>query len=156
MKTTNCYLVPALLACCALLFSTNILSAQKSNKTYSVDFNNPQENNETLNEIKDRINSSYADQPDIRMMIYGRGLALFLDPGTIQNTSLQFNSNNQPVQKEITDLKSKNVDFIICEKPKNRSIRKITTDLDGRHFNALNQNERLTHLNQQGYNCIKP
>ncbi len=156
MNNTNCYLAPVLFACCALLYSTNVLPEQKAKKSYTVDFNNPPEKTETLNEIKDRINSTFADQPNMRMMIYGRGLAFFLDPGTIQNTSLQFNSNNQSAQKEIADLKSKNVDLIVCEKPENRSIRKITTDLDGRHLSTHKQNDRITHLKQQGYICIKP
>lgn len=148
--------IVALLFCTLLLFSSSASSENintKQKTIYRVDFNYPENNNSTEVNSQTRINT---DNDNLKILLYGKGAALLLEPGIIKNTKLQLNDSNQSLKTEINNLKNQGINFIVCEHP----IKGLSSNLENDFNNPEMQNSsaaaRLQHLKNLGYLCIKP
>lgn len=153
--TRPCHLLTTL-TYAALLISGSALSEEtktKQNTVYKVDFNYPKNNNKIQADSENRFN---AENENLRILLYGKGLALFLEPGTIKNTKLQFNDSNQSAKNEIYRLKSQGENFIVCENPSKDVKNNIENDFNNPEMNSISASDRLKRLHDLGYTCIKP
>ncbi|MBT8440715.1 MAG: hypothetical protein KJO91_13360, partial [Gammaproteobacteria bacterium] len=92
----------------------------------------------------------------VEILLYGKGVALLVEPGTIKNTKLQFNNSNKFIQTEINNLKHQGIKLIVCEKSPGVLNRNIETDFNNPEMHKLSPAARFQYLRSLGHLCIKP
>ena len=76
-----------------LLFASNVTAdnyPQKKKKTYKVDFNNPEMQVKKLNNQQNKVTTEGTVDPELKILLFGKGHVLSLDPGTIKNTKIEY------------------------------------------------------------------
>ena len=149
----------AALTCLALLFSGNAFCEEKPKKkktVYKVNFDHEKKQQESLHKIQNRINNSDTNNTNLRVVFYGKELALLLDPGLINNTRLQDNETNRFIQTEFAELKNQGLKLIVCETLADNHKSNIEHDLETIGRINTTPEARLKQLQNMGYQCTKP
>lgn len=100
-----------------------------------------------MNNIRNHINAVGADNVDLKVVMHGDGVDLVKDART-----------NMKLQTAVSDLKSRNVGFLVCKNT--LTGRKIDPDND--LFDVYNEDivpsgvAELSRLQQMGYTYIRP
>ncbi len=100
-----------------------------------------------LRNIQNHINAVGAENMDIKVVLHGNGVGL-----------LSSAMNNGKLQGDVTNLKTQNVNFHVCNNTLQGRKINYETDL----FEVFEDNivpsgvAELSHLQQQGYTYIKP
>ncbi len=144
----------ALVALALIGFSTGSLQANerygKQKVVYHINYNGGEDDKAyraALRNIQNHINAVGYENMDIKVVLHGNGLGLLKGAKT-----------NKKRQGDVTNLKTQNVAFAVC----NNTLkgRKIDYEKD---LSEVSQDNivpsgvaELSHLQQQGYTYIKP
>ena len=143
-------LLPAITAFFLLLggqtsYADNGYSKQKV--VYHVNYDNPKKQAGALRNIQNHINAVGAENLEVKVVLHGNGVGL-----------LKSAKSNDKLQMDVTNLKTQNVTFNVC----NNTLkgRKINAEAD--LFEVFEDNivpsgvAELSRLQQMGYTYIKP
>jgi len=86
-----------LLTAITLLFAGNVIAdnhSQKQKTVYKVDFNNPEMHTKTLNgydnQNQNKARAADTADPELKILLFGKGHVLSLEPGAIKNTKIEY------------------------------------------------------------------
>ncbi len=122
----------------------------KQKVVYHINYNggeNDKAYRAALRNIQNHINAVGAENMDIKVVLHGNGVGLLKDA-----------MSNQKLQSDVTNLKTQNVAFAVC----NNTLRGRKIDYEKDLFEVFTDNivpsgvAELSHLQQQGYTYIKP
>ena len=100
-----------------------------------------------MRNIQNHINAVGADNLDLKVVLHGNGVSL-----------LRSATTNEPLQMAVTNLKTQNVSFHVC----NNTLVGRKIDYENDLFEVFDDDivpsgvAELAHLQQQGYTYIKP
>ncbi|MEM8690120.1 MAG: DsrE family protein [Pseudomonadota bacterium] len=100
-----------------------------------------------MRNIQNHINAVGADNMEIKVVLHGNGLGLLMTA-----------KENQKVQSAVTNLKTQNVTFQVC----NNTLKGRKISYENDLFEVFEEDiipsgvAELSHLQQQGYTYIKP
>lgn len=100
-----------------------------------------------LTNIRNHVAAVGADNIDVKVVLHGDGVELLRQ--AVTDTALQMS---------VTDLKSQNVQFLVC----NNTLEGREIDPDADLFEVFEEDivpsgvAELSHLQQQGYTYVKP
>ena len=100
-----------------------------------------------MRNIQNHINAVGADNLDLKVVLHGNGVSL-----------LRSATTNEPLQIAVTNLKTQNVSFHVC----NNTLVGRKIDYENDLFEVFDDDivpsgvAELAHLQQQGYTYIKP
>ncbi|MBO6520489.1 MAG: DsrE family protein [Rhodospirillales bacterium] len=100
-----------------------------------------------MRNIQNHINAVGAENMEIKVVLHGNGVALLKNAMT-----------NQALQSDVTNLKTQNVAFNVCNNTlKGRKIDPVKDLFEVFDDNIIPSGvAELSHLQQQGYTYIKP
>ena len=152
------YTLYSLLIAITLLFTGDISAdnhSQKQKNGYKVDFDNPETPAKALNDTQNKNKSTDTENPELKILLFGKGHALVLEPGKMKNTRLEYGNTDNSLPAKVTELENQGVKYIICDPPvtntKNSNKDHITTNIS----NTTSSSE-LTRLRAMGYHCTEP
>jgi hypothetical protein len=144
----------ALVALALIGFSTGSLQANerygKQKVVYHINYNGGEDDmayRAALRNIQNHINAVGYENMDIKVVLHGNGLGLLKGAKT-----------NKKLQGDVTNLKTQNVAFAVC----NNTLKGRKIDYEKDLFEVFQDNivpsgvAELSHLQQQGYTYIKP
>lgn len=144
----------ALVALALIGFSTGSLQANerygKQKVVYHINYNGGEDDKAyraALRNIQNHINAVGYENMDIKVVLHGNGLGLLKGAKT-----------NKKLQGDVTNLKTQNVAFAVC----NNTLKGRKIDYEKDLFEVFQDNivpsgvAELSHLQQQGYTYIKP
>lgn len=100
-----------------------------------------------LNNVQNHINAVGKDKIEVKVVLHGNGVELLREAVA-----------NQKLQSDVTNLKTQNVQFLVCQNT--LTTRKIDPDAD--LFEVFDDDivpsgvAELSYLQQQGYTYVKP
>ena len=148
----------SLLIAITLLFTGNIIAdnhSQKQKNIYNVDFDNPKIATKAFNDTQIKNDTTDTENPELKILLFTKGHALVLEPGTMKNTRLEYGNTDNSLQTKVTELEKQGVKYIICEPPvtntKNSNNKLYNTNIS----NTTSASE-LTRLRAMGYQCVEP
>ncbi|WNJ98715.1 DsrE family protein [Thalassospiraceae bacterium LMO-JJ14] len=135
-------------------FSANSLQANerygKQKVVYHINYNGGEDDKAyrgALRNIQNHINAVGAENMEIKVVLHGNGL------GLLKNAK-----SNQKLQSAVTNLKTQQVAFSVC----NNTLKGRKIDYENDLFEVFQDNivpsgvAELSYLQQQGYTYIKP
>ncbi len=147
----------SLLIAITLLFSGDIIAdnhSQKQQNVYKVDFDNTKTATKAFNDTQIKNESTDIENPQLKILLFAKGHALVLQPGTMKNTKLVYGNTDDSLQTKMTQLEKQGVKYIICEPPAN------TKNSNNTFYNTNISNttpaSELTRLRAMGYQCAEP
>ncbi len=160
MKRKNT-LVLTFIALILSVFVSNPVFADygKQKVVYHINYDNPKKQAGALRNIQNHINAVGAENMDIKIVLHGNGLALLLNPESLESLPKFKNANaTDEMASKIDSLKNQGVAFNVCANTvKGRKVN-IENDL----YNVDKADivpsgvAELSHLQMQGYTYIKP
>ena len=143
-----------------LFFSVpGIANYDKQKVVYHINYDNPKQQAGALRNIQNHINAVGAENMDIKVVLHGNGLALLLDPDSLQKLK-KFKAANatDTMTAKIDGLKNQGVAFNVCA----NTVKGRKVDLENDLYD-VDQSDivpsgvaELAHLQAQGYTYIKP
>ncbi|HHJ35032.1 MAG TPA: hypothetical protein ENJ87_04635 [Gammaproteobacteria bacterium] len=132
------------------LLSTNTAIAEKiytgNAYTYEVDFDNPASQSRLMGDIQHQVDTT---ESGLNIILFGNGLALYLDTNVTRNTRLEYGTPGPEIQEKIKKLETQGVNFIICTAPSSNK----------RHYSTGTSkvaiDTELQRLKAAGYGCGK-
>ena len=166
LKTRSGFLSALLMA--ALLVATSVThvgdadagdSYGKQKVVYHINYDNPKKQAGALRNIQNHINAVGKENLEIKVVLHGNGLALLLDPDSLEKLKKFKHANaDEKMTAKIDGLKAQGVSFNVCA----NTIKGRQVDLEGDLYN-VNQDDivpsgvaEVAKLQQQGYAYIKP
>ena len=126
---------------------------------YHINYDNPKKQAGALRNIQNHINAVGAENLDLKVVLHGNGLALLLEPDSLEKLSKFKNANaNQDMTAKVSNLKGQGVDFQVCNNTvKGRKVN-IETDLyDVEPEDIVPSGvAEVAKLQAEGYAYIKP
>ena len=161
MKTIT-KLVIATLFMSSYWFAGNTIAGEyygKQKVVYHINYDNPKQQAGALRNIQNHINAVGAENLDLKVVLHGNGLALLLEPDSLQKLSKFKHANaDQNMTAKVSNLKDQGVDFQVCNNTvKGRKVN-IETDLydvDKEDIVPSGVAE-VAKLQAEGYAYIKP
>lgn len=159
---TSHLLVSALFIAIIMMMAFTATAGERYGKqkvVYHINYDDPALQQGALRNIQNHINAVGAENLDIKVVLHGNGLALLLEPDSLQKLPKFKHANATDKMTAMIDgLKNQGVAFNVCANTvKGRNVD-VATDL----YN-VNENDivpsgvaELAHLQQQGYTYIKP
>ena len=81
---------------------------------YHVNFDDSQEQQQTLRYIKNHLNAVGEDKLDLRVILHGDGLTLLLEPDMADNTLFKSGYATDELTASVAALKDRGVRFLVC------------------------------------------
>ena len=147
----------------SLMLATNAIAADagygKQKVVYHINYDNPKAQAGALRNIQNHINAVGAENLDLKVVLHGNGLALLLEPASLENLP-KFKAANatDDMTAKISGLKDQGVAFAVCNNTvKGRKVD-YTTDL----YDVAEQDivpsgvAEVAKLQLEGYAYIKP
>ena len=157
--------VPLMLVLLAALAILQCANAQADNGygkqkvVYHINYDDPKKQAGALRNIQNHINAVGKDNLDIKVVLHGNGLALLLEPDSLDKLKKFKHANaDEKMTAQIDGLKSQGVDFNVCA----NTVRGRKVDLASDLYNVSEKDivpsgvAELARLQQQGYVYIKP
>ena len=154
------------------IFSTMIVSAfwisgiagadngyAKQKVVYHINYDNPKAQAGALRNIQNHINAVGADNLDLKVVLHGNGLAMLLEPASLEKLGKFKNANaTEDMTAKIAGLKDQGINFQVCNNTlKGRKVDYLTDLYD------VNENDivpsgvaEVAKLQGMGYAYIKP
>ena len=161
MKTMMKIIFSAAIA--SLFWATAAISAdagyEKQKVVYHINYDNPKAHAGALRNIQNHINAVGAENIDVKVVLHGNGLALLLDPTSLEKLSKFKHANaNDEMTAKITTLKDQGVAFQVCNNTLNGRKVDYTVDLyDVDEGDIVPSGvAEVAKLQAQGYSYIKP
>jgi len=155
-------LVIATLFISSYWFAGNTIAGEyygKQKVVYHINYDNPKQQAGALRNIQNHINAVGAENLDLKVVLHGNGLALLLEPDSLEKLSKFKHANaDQNMTAKVSNLKDQGVDFQVCNNTvKGRKVN-IETDLydvDKEDIVPSGVAE-VAKLQAEGYAYIKP
>ena len=145
-----------------LLMATGSVYADRYGKqkvVYHINYDNPKQQAGALRNIQNHINAVGAENMDIKVVLHGNGLALLLDPASLEKLKKFKHANaNDSMTARIEGLKNQGVAFNVCAntvKGRKVDVQNDLYDVNPEDIVPSGVAE-LAHLQAQGYTYIKP
>jgi intracellular sulfur oxidation DsrE/DsrF family protein len=126
---------------------------------YHINYDDPKKQAGALRNIQNHINAVGADNLDIKVVLHGNGLALLLDPDSLERlTKFKHANANDELIAKIDSLREQGVSFNVCE----NTVRGRKVDLESDLYNVNKEDvvpsgvAELAKLQSMGYVYIKP
>jgi uncharacterized protein len=131
----------------------------KQKVVYHVNYDNPKAQAGALRNIQNHINAVGAENLDLKVVLHGNGLAMLLEPESLEKLTKFKNANATPdMTARVDGLKNQGVSFHVCA----NTVKGRGVDVDQDLYNVDGGDivpsgvAELAHLQAQGYTYIKP
>lgn len=162
MKTLKSQLMTALIMSLCLLMTSTVNAGERYGKqkvVYHINYDNPKQQAGALRNIQNHINAVGAENLDLKVVLHGNGLALLLEPDSLEKlTKFKHANANETITAKIDGLKSQGVTFNVCA----NTVRGRKVDIDTDLYN-VDQGDivpsgvaEVAKLQAMGYSYIKP
>ncbi len=156
MKTTTMLMIAT------LLISGSGIAGEyygKQKVVYHINYDNPKKQSGALRNIQNHINAVGAENLDLKVVLHGNGLALLLEPDSLDNLKKFKHANaNDNMTAKVTNLKGQGVDFHVCA----NTIRGRKVDVETDLYDVSKEDivpsgvAEVAKLQQEGFAYIKP
>jgi len=131
----------------------------KQKVVYHINYDEPKKQAGALRNIQNHINAVGAENLDLKVVLHGNGLALLLDPDSLDKlTKFKQANATDTMTAKIDGLKSQGVDFNVCNntvRGRNVDVEHDLHDVDKEDIVPSGVAE-VAHLQAKGYSYIKP
>ena len=131
----------------------------KQKVVYHINYDDPKKQAGALRNIQNHINAVGADNLDLKVVLHGNGLALLLEPDSLEKlTKFKHANANEQMTAKVTDLKGQGVSFQIC----GNTIRGRKVDMESDLYDVSEDDivpsgvAEVAKLQLEGYAYIKP
>ncbi|MGD2054129.1 MAG: DsrE family protein [Gammaproteobacteria bacterium] len=131
----------------------------KQKVVYHINYDDPKKQAGALRNIQNHINAVGKDNIDIKVVLHGNGLALLLEPDSLEKLTKFKHANATPTMAaKIDGLKNQGVAFNVCA----NTVRGRKVDMDTDLYNVDESDivpsgvAEVAKLQQEGYVYIKP
>ena len=161
-------LIAALFMALALVSGSALMSTQaaaeesgygKQKVVYHINYDDPKLQAGALRNIQNHINAVGKDNIEIKVVLHGNGLALLLEPDSLEKLTKFKHANATPTMAaKIDGLKEQGVAFNVCA----NTVRGRKVDLQTDLYNVSESDivpsvvAEVAKLQQEGYVYIKP
>ena len=162
MKTLPTKFLSAILVSLCLLMATTASANERYGKqkvVYHINYDNPKQQAGALRNVQNHINAVGAENLDIKIVLHGNGLALLLEPDSLEKlTKFKHANANESMTAKIDSLKNQGVNFNVCA----NTVRGRKVDLENDLYNVGKQDvvpsgvAEVARLQAMGYSYIKP
>ena len=134
-------------------------SAAKQKVVYHINYDNPKQQAGALRNVQNHINAVGAENLDLKVVLHGNGLALLLDPASLERLPKfkHANATDEMIAK-IDSLRDQGIQFQVCA----NTIKGRQVDLANDLYYVEEADivpsgvAQLAILQSQGYAYIKP
>lgn len=167
MLKTQSRLLSAMLMAIVLVTGAAIQSADayadngygKQKVVYHINYDNPKKQAGALRNIQNHINAVGKDNLEVRVVLHGNGLALLLEPDSLEKlTKFKHANADEKMTAKIDGLKEQGVSFNVCA----NTVRGRKVDLESDLYNVEQSDivpsgvAEVAKLQQEGFVYIKP
>ena len=131
----------------------------KQKVVYHINYDNPKKQAGALRNIQNHINAVGADNLDLKVVLHGNGLALLLDPDSLEKLKKFKHANaNEGMAAKISNLKGQGVSFHVCA----NTVRGRKVDVQNDLYDVEQGDivpsgvAEVAKLQAMGYSYIKP
>ena len=131
----------------------------KQKVVYHINYDNPKAHAGALRNIQNHINAVGAENLDLKVVLHGNGLALLLEPTSLEKLSKFKNANaTEEMTAKIAALKDQGVAFRVCANTvKGRKVDYSNDLYDVTEADIVPSGvAEVAKLQAQGYSYIKP
>ncbi len=132
---------------------------EKQKVVYHINYDNPKAQAGALRNIQNHINAVGAENLDIKVVLHGNGLALLLEPDSLENVSKFKHANaTEEITAKISALKDQGIAFNVCANTVRGRKVDYSTDLyDVSDADIVPSGvAEVAKLQAMGYSYIKP
>ena len=162
MNVLTTRILTAFLIGVSLLMSTTAFANDRYGKqkvVYHINYDNPKQQAGALRNIQNHINAVGAENLDLKVVLHGNGLALLLEPDSLEKlTKFKHANANETMTAKIDTLKNQGVAFNVCANTiKGRKVDR-ETDLYNVSVDDIVPSgvAEVARLQAMGYSYIKP
>ena len=161
MKLQTQLLTAILISMCMLMTSYSHASERygKQKVVYHINYDQPKMQAGALRNIQNHINAVGAENMDLKVVLHGNGLALLLDPDSLEKLDKFKHANaNESMTAKIDSLKSQGVSFNVCAntvKGRKVDLKHDLYDVDDNDVVPSGVAE-VARLQAMGYAYVKP
>lgn len=162
MKILKTKLLSAFLVSLCLLMTTAVTANERYGKqkvVYHINYDNPKKQAGALRNVQNHINAVGAENLDLKIVLHGNGLALLLEPDSLEKlTKFKHANADETMTAKIDSLKDQGVDFNVCA----NTVRGRKVDLESDLYNVDKEDvvpsgvAEVARLQAMGYSYIKP
>ena len=131
----------------------------KQKVVYHINYDDPKLQAGALRNIQNHINAVGKDNLEVRVVLHGNGLALLLEPDSLEKlTKFKHANADEKMTARIDGLKAQGVAFNVCE----NTVRGRKVDMETDLYNVSQDDivpsgvAEVAKLQQEGYVYIKP
>ena len=131
----------------------------KQKVVYHINYDDPKKQAGALRNIQNHINAVGKDNLDIKVVLHGNGLAMLLEPDSLEKlTKFKHANATEQMTAKIDGLKAQGIAFQVCA----NTVRGRKVDLQHDLYNVGQDDivasgvAEVAALQQQGYVYIKP
>ncbi len=131
----------------------------KQKVVYHINYDSPKAQTGALRNIQNHINAVGVENLDLKVVLHGNGLALLLEPSSLENVSNFKHANaTEEMTAKVAALKNQGVDFNVCANTVRGRKVNFTTDLyDVSDSDIVPSGvAEVARLQSLGYSYIKP
>lgn len=157
-------LIVALIAFTAGISATIVTTVvaegyEKQKVVYHINYDDPKKHKGALRNIQNHINAVGADNLDLKVVLHGNGLAMLLEPDSLEKlTKFKHANATEELTANIDGLKDQGVNFHVCANTLNG--RKVDYEMD---LHNVSKSDivpsgvaEVAKLQAMGYSYIKP
>jgi len=167
MLKTQSEIVPVLLLAVVLMLGAALQSGDvyadngygKQKVVYHINYDEPKMQAGALRNIQNHINAVGAENIDLKVVLHGNGLALLLEPDSLEElTKFKHANATETMTAKIDGLKDQGVSFNVCA----NTVRGRKVDMENDLYNVSQDDmvpsgvAEVARLQQDGYVYIKP
>lgn len=131
----------------------------KQKVVYHINYDNPKMQAGALRNIQNHINAVGSDNLDLKVVLHGNGLALLLEPDSLEKLKKFKHANaDDTMTAKIDSLKNQGIIFNVCE----NTVKGRKVDVDTDLYNVEKKDivssgvAEVARLQQEGYSYVKP
>lgn len=131
----------------------------KQKVVYHINYDDPKKQAGALRNIQNHINAVGKDNIEIKVVLHGNGLALLLEPDSLEKlTKFKHANADEKMTARIDGLKAQGVAFNVCA----NTVRGRKVDMETDLYNVSQDDivpsgvAEVAKLQQEGYVYIKP
>jgi intracellular sulfur oxidation DsrE/DsrF family protein len=131
----------------------------KQKVVYHINYDSPKKQKGALRNIQNHINAVGAENLDLKVVLHGNGLALLLEPDSLEKLQKFKHANaDDELTAKIDGLKSQGIEFNVCE----NTVRGRKVDPDNDLYDVDKKDivpsgvAEVARLQSMGYSYIKP
>ena len=162
MNTLKTQLLSAFMISLCMLMTTVTHANERYGKqkvVYHINYDNPKMQTGALRNIQNHINAVGADNLDLKVVLHGNGLALLLEPDSLEKLKKFKHANaDDTMTAKIDSLKNQGIEFNVCE----NTVKGRKVDVDTDLYNVEKKDivpsgvAEVARLQQMGYAYVKP